>query len=578
MLIKKRIKGVAIFFLVALCLLIIRLIQIQLISTESYSKHRINLIEQSVNQRVQSIVLDGGRGKFYDRNGTLLNYEPQITLILFPFLNNMDWPVEKIAEIIDVAPSQLIVAIRNEKEPFTFEENGQPISLTENQMEQLNALKIPGVFAASILKPIESRLAEQLIGGVTNVNSAGYEEEGLSPNDKVGDRGLERQLDAYLRSQGESKLVYHVDGMGGPLFGVHVKYVSPGSALYPVKVNTTLDSQWQRVAEELADEEKIQKGGLLVIDIESSEIIVSVSRPRVDTKDPYKDNGAQNKMLTQSTVGSVFKTVVAAAAIEEKMVDDSQIFDCDRTINGGIEKERPLGMLHFNDSFAQSCNRTFGELGIALSKKNPALIQEYAEKLQLVGQSGWEGNVFHSSLVQLHNEEKGQVWREDVDFTDSNFIAQTAIGQKDVQATPLAVANMMATIARGGERKMVKAVSGIEFANGTTAARFEDDEVAGETISAVTAKKLQQLLREVVEDGTASSLQDLPINIAGKTGTAQTDVDNRLVNMWFAGYFPAEKPKYAFVVVKLGVSDQEKSATRTFGEYIKKIYAQNLIK
>jgi len=578
MLIKKRITGIAIFFLVALCLLIARLVHIQLISTESYSKHRINLIEQSVNQRVQSIVLDDGRGKFYDRNGILLNYEPQYTLILFPFLNNMDWPVEKIAEIINVAPSELQVAIRNKKEPFAFEKNGQPIFLTENQKLEVNTLKIPGIFAASILKPIESKLAEQLIGGVSNVKSAGYEEEGLLPTDKVGDRGLERQLDAYLRSQGESKLVYHVDGMGGPLFGVNVKYVSPGSALYPVKVNTTLDSEWQRAAEELADEENIQKGGLLLIDIETSEIIVSVSRPRVDAKNPYKDTGAQNKMLTQATVGSVFKTVVAAAAIEENMIDDSQTFDCNRTINGGVEKERPLGILHFADSFAQSCNRTFGEIGVALSEKDPALIQEYAEKLQLVGQSGWKGNVFHSSLVQLHNEEKGQVWRDGVDFTDSNFVAQTAIGQKDVQATPLAVANMMATIARGGERKMVKAVSNIEFANGTTAARFEDVEVDGDKIAPVTAKKLQQLLRGVVEDGTASSLQDLPINIAGKTGTAQTDVQNKLVNMWFAGYFPVEKPKYAFVVVKLGVGDQEKSAIRTFGEYVKKINNQNLIK
>ena len=121
-------------------------------------------------------------------------------------------------------------------------------------------------------------------------------------------------------------------------------------------------------------------------------------------------------------------------------------------------------------------------------------------------------------------------------------------------------------------------MSNIEFANGTKAARFEDVEVDGDTIAPVTAKKLQQLLRGVVEDGTASSLQDLPVNIAGKTGTAQTDVQNKLVNMWFAGYFPVEKPKYAFVVVKLGVGDQEKSAIRTFGEYVKKIHNQNLIK
>lgn len=577
MVIKKRVTGVAVFFLLALGLLIARLVHIQLISTESYSKHRINLIEQSVNQRVQSIVLDDGRGKFYDRNGTLLNYEQQYTLVLFPFVKTMNWPLEQVAEIIQVPPSQLQIALQNHKEPFSFEISEKPVMLTESQMRKLNALKIPGVFATSTLKPADSKIAEQLIGGLSNVSSARSEEEGLSPAVQVGDRGLEKQLDAYLRSQGESKLVYHVDGMGGPLFGVNVKYVNPGNSLYPVKVNTTLDSKLQQVAEELMDEEKVENGGMMLVDIEKSEIVVSVSRPRVDSKDPYRNNGAKNKMLTQAAVGSVFKTVVAAAAIEENVVDEQEFFNCDRTIHGKIEKDRPLGMLNVADSFAQSCNRTFGELGVRLSEKDPTLIQKYAEKLQLIGQSGWRGNVFHSSLIQLHNEESGQIWRKEVDFTDPNFIAQTAIGQKDVQVTPLAVANMMATIARNGERREVKAVSSIEFANGTTAARFDDHKMEGSQIAPKTAQKLQQLLSSVVSNGTASSLQSLPVRVAGKTGTAQTNVENQLVNSWFAGYFPVEKPKYAFVLVKLGVNDQQTSASKTFGEYVKRVYERSLI-
>ena len=88
MLKKKRIKVLASIILFGLCILLVRLVQIQLVQTESFSKHRVNLLEESVNQRIQSFVLDDGRGSFYDRNGMLINEQEVPMLILFPFLNN----------------------------------------------------------------------------------------------------------------------------------------------------------------------------------------------------------------------------------------------------------------------------------------------------------------------------------------------------------------------------------------------------------------------------------------------------------------------------------------------------------
>lgn len=580
MLWRKRIKRLGVCFLCGLCILIARLVQIQLVSTESYSTHHINLIEQSVNQRMQSIMLDDGRGKFFDRNGEPLNHEQVHTVILFPFLKQMTWPVEEVAAILNVPTSQLKTEVNKAEEPFSLERDGEPMELSKSAMEAINALKIPGVFAATINKPKKELVAEQLIGGLNTaqaVKGDAYEAENLAPNDIIGDRGLQQQLDAYLRSQGESKLVYHVDGMGGPLFGINVKYLSPGNALYPVKVNTTLDLDLQQAAEEVADQTQIEKGGMIVLDIQKSEIVASVSRPRENERDPYLNDGAKNHMLTQATIGSVFKTVIAAAAIEEGILDENQLYNCDLTINGSTEKTRPLGMLNFSDSFAQSCNRTFAELGRALSSQDSSLMEEYAEKLQLIGQSGWKGQVYHSPLVQLYQEEKGRVWKEGVDATDLNYVAQTAIGQKDVQVTPLAMANMMATIARNGERQMITAVRDIKFANGTTAANFKNQQIEGETISPATAKRLQQLLKGVVDHGTAESLKQLPVTVAGKTGTAQTNVEKKKVNTWFAGYFPADKPQYAFAVVKLDVTANEQSAASVFGEFVNKIYSEGYI-
>lgn len=574
MLKKRRVTWMAIIFLSGLCVIMIRLMNIQLISTESYSKHQINLLEASVSQRVQSIVLDDGRGKFYDMSGNLLNYEQVPALILFPFLKTMTWPIEELSGLLNISSSQLKNVLANAEEPFVYEVNGKPLSLTERQMEQINDLKIPGVYASYQLIPSERKLASQLIGGLTHSDEEKkkrYKDRGDLQYIQIGDRGLQQRFDEFLLSQGESKLVYHVDGIGGPLFGLQVKFLSPGNPLYPVQVLTTLNTNLQQVAEDILDAHNVKKGGLLLIDIQSSEIRALASRPNIDANNPYKGEGAKNWMFTQSTVGSVFKTVVAAASIQEGLVDGNHLYNCDLTIDGSAETQRPLGMLNFSDSFAQSCNTTFAELGVRLANKDPELLENYAKKLQLIGQSGWRGKLYHSDFWQLQSEEEGRVWVNEDFKKDPKLVAQTAIGQQDVQATPLAVANMMATIARDGKAKMVKVVSRVQYANGTTVADFKDQNQPGDSISASTAKSLQQLLAKVVESGTGTSLNSLPLKVAGKSGTAQTNVETGQINTWFAGYFPVEEPKYALVVVKLNTSQQEQHATAVFKEYVQKI-------
>lgn len=84
---EKETNEVAGTFLTTFMLMLIgRLAYIQLVSTESFSKHDVNLLEASVNQRSQILKIDDGRGKFYDRNGEPLAHEEIPTLVLFPFL------------------------------------------------------------------------------------------------------------------------------------------------------------------------------------------------------------------------------------------------------------------------------------------------------------------------------------------------------------------------------------------------------------------------------------------------------------------------------------------------------------
>lgn len=575
---RRRMIITAIILMFFITILLVRLVQIQLVTTESFSKHDINLLEASVKQRSQVLKIDDGRGKFYDRNGKPLTHKEIPTLVLFPFLKKMIWPADQVAKIIGISEQELRDAVARANEPFVFG-GDRPIKLTASQSEKINDLQIPGVFAVNQKFNNDYILAAQLIG--TTIKSDAIKKERypkltLSADTRIGDTGLQRTFDEFLLSEGESSLVFHVDANGGPLFGEDVRYVEPANPLYPVKVVTTIDKDIQEKAEQLVDKYGIKNGGLVLLDIEKSEIVAMVSRPAFSIVNP-NGKGTVNMMTTQETPGSVFKTVTAAAAIDYGLVPPSRTFNCNRTIDGRIDTAHPKGMLDFEHSFAQSCNRTFADLAKEMTKNNPDYLEKYAEKLGLIGQSGWQGNVYHTKITQLYHEQTGKVWYDDKLKKDEKMIAKTAIGQQDVQTTPLAIANMMATIARGGKKEMVKAVSRVEFNNGTTVVDFPNQNMDTENISPYTAMKLQKLLRGVVTEvkGTGSLLQNMPYEVAGKSGTAQTNIAARKLNKWFAGYFPYKKPKYALVTVHLDTTENSSSMSLLFADIVRTIHQMN---
>jgi penicillin-binding protein 4B len=574
---RKRVRLFSIVLLLALCALSGRLMQLQLFQTESYSEHKINLLEESVAQRTQQLVIDEGRGEFLDRNGDPLTFTEKNVLVLFPFLKQMEWPVEEVANILHIPPQTIKTKVEEAKGPIIFG-GKEPLRLSEDQMREINSLEIQGVFALAKKFKSSEVPASQLIG-VTGENTEEfhrrYPDRVKGANQKIGVSGLQENFDEWLVAEEQAKLIYHVDAMGGPLFGVDVKYLAPANPFYPLNVKTTIDAGMQLALEEVADTYHIQKGGLLLLDIEKSEILASVSRPYMKSRDPF-NGGATNYMLKALIPGSVFKTVVAAAAMDEGLVDERRIFPCDEDIRGDAA-EKPHGNINIKTSIAVSCNRTFADLAKELTEKDDHLLDEYAEKIGLLGEIAWKGNVFHyESFPQLQVSE-GRIFVSDEERKDPNYVSQTGIGQREVRVTPLGIANMMATVARGGEKFQVSAVSSVQYQNGTNMFAFPKQKIEGETITPFTAMKLQQYLRGVVNspEGTAPYLQTAAYTIAGKTGTAQTGSfrgEKELYNKWFAGYFPFEKPKYALVAVNMDVTIDEGGIYPIFKDSVDAIY------
>lgn len=572
-------------FMVCFALLLGRLMELQLFATEHFSKHGINLLKESVTQRSQEIVIDSGRGSFLDRNGDSLIFQNLPVLVLFPFLNHTDWDSQKVAEIIGVSNWSIKNAVNQAKRPFAFGDP-EPVRLTKQQMKKINELQIPGVFAVEKKYKKQNSLAEHLIG-ITGENDklfkVRYPDKNLQDHTYIGLTGMEKSFDEFLLPDGEVKLVYHVDANGDPLFGIDVKYVEPANPFYPINIKTTIDSELQQIAETLVDKHNIHNGGLVLMDLDDNSVLSMVSRPKINREDPFnkKDGSIENVMLKQQITGSIFKTVVAAAAIDHHLDDPKRLYNCSQKINGEPDLTYQHGNLNFLNSFARSCNNTFATLAKELKDIDPDLLEEYAKKLSFIGSTGWKGDIYHyHDFKQIPDEDSGRIFLSEEEKKDRNFVALTGIGQHEVRATPLAVANMMATIARGGKKEMVKIASEIQYKNWTSLLAFKEKSLDGETISSSTAKKLQSMLREVVinNDGTGKWFNNLPYEVAGKSGTGETGKyigAQQLHNKWFAGYFPYERPKYALVVVNLDVPSDEGGVNLLFADMVRAIYNVN---
>src|SRR5690606_24230490 len=125
---------------------------------------------------------------------------------------------------------------------------------------------IPGIIAIDKKIAPQPLLAGQLIG-ITGENQQELlerypERKGIHPI-KIGISGLQQQFDPFLLPEIPSKLIFHVNGIGDPLFGIDVKYTGQSNPYYPLNVKTTLHKQIQENIESLVDHHKMAKGGVV---------------------------------------------------------------------------------------------------------------------------------------------------------------------------------------------------------------------------------------------------------------------------------------------------------------------------
>lgn len=547
-----------------------RLFWIQVAAATDFTDRGIDLVRNSVLQRQRGLALDSGRGRFLDRHGTPLTGEVRKGVLVFPVRDGYDGSDEqkrnlyRLLRTNDVRWREFAAGL---KEPAWWcNEQGEPIALSAAEAAALDALQLPNVRVAELtIRYPDPMPASQLIGYVgrnpdriETVFRNQLEKGQLHLDSEIGASGLERTFEPWLRSLGPTTLSYFTDAGKRPLPGLDARMVSAETAHYPLSVHTTLDAGLQRAVERQMKRLDVSEGAVVVLDAATADVLVMASRPDYDPNNVnLAAGGWANRALVPTEPGSIFKTVIAAAALETGAVRPNETFDCAGELGkyGFRCWYKPgHGAVTLEQAFAESCNITFAKVMMRLSAEE---VEAAARKLGLLAPVGWRGKISGSGeWRQLDGEGAGQLFAAGTPRNDEGVLMQTAIGQRDVRVTPLQAANLVVTLLHGGEVREPRVATAVTLKDGKELETFPERMLLsrGDGVSAATARKLLAWMREVVESGTGASLKQAKWPLAGKSGTAQVRTGtNPVDNQWFIGYAPADKPKYAIAVLAANV-------------------------
>ena len=434
----------------------------------------------------------------------------------------------------------------------------------------------------------EGTLAAHLLGSTGEVSSEQLKEQrfkGYDAGDVIGQGGVEWSYDRWLRGRdGVAKV--EVDAMGRP----KSRTAAPGGRL-PQPGNTlvtTIDAKVQAKTEDAlrysislahsTGSYGANGAAAVVLDAKNGEVLSMASYPTYDpdvfvggiSQKDYKalTNRYANYPLLNRTIqsakapGSTFKVVTATAGLEEGVIDPGTGFFCNggyvvpidtaKTVYGCWSKDGH-GTLSLVGALTQSCDVYFYNVGYRFYGRQGTELSDWAGRLGMGKTTG----------IDIPGEVAGRVptwkWRQshfksEIDklWTPGHSLL-LAIGQGDLEATPLQLAVTYAAIANGGT--IVKPHLGLKVvdAQGKVVRDLDPGNAGKVDISQHTLDVVRRGLREAASAPTGTSaavFAGYPVAVAGKTGTAEVWDGSRMVDYaWYASYAPADDPKYVTVVM-----------------------------
>lgn len=572
----ERLVVLRLFSIVAVLVLLIAFWRLQVVRSDYYGQ----LAERN---RIRTLPIMAPRGLIRDRSGRVLvdNYPAFSVILVREHMPVSRAQLESIARGLHMEPAWLEQHLTEYRDapayqPIVLKDEAtlEDIAFIEAHRQDFRDLELlllyrrrypPGGFGAHGFGYVGEASKEE-------VGPGGYE-----PGDIIGKKGLERQYNKILQgTNGERRAI--VDSRGREVDRLDYKPPVPGR---PIRV--TLDYDVQLAAERMLEG---RKGAIVALNPQTGDILALASRPTFDPNlfagripaeewqrlmdDP--DKPLLNRTIqAQLSPGSVFKIIVATAALEEGLFDKPFTVHCNGSaVHYGrvFQCWRPEGhgAVGLHEAIVHSCDVFFYEVGKRLGIER---IAYYAQKLGLGQPTG----------VDLPAEAAGLVpspeWKQRV-RKQPWWVGETisvAIGQGPLMVTPLQLAYMAGGIASGGVFVRPRLI--LEPENGANGAPRR---VA---LKERTILELTNGLWGVVNEGGTGAAARLPnLDVAGKTGTSQLvglDTLRRVGgqrqfvdNAWFVGLAPRRNPE--IVVAVLLEHGEHGSAAAPLGREVLRAY------
>ena len=449
------------------------------------------------------------------------------------------------------------------------------------QIREQNA-KLAGMYVTTepIVTYTLGNLVSHVLGYVGPISSQEYEtrKNTYRNDDIIGKDGIQKIFEEYLKGKdGVKQVDMTVDGT------ITSEYVSE-EAVAGADVILTIDSNLQKVAEEALEKNikdiaagkygkkyDAKAGAVVVMDVNTGDVLALASYPDYNPEkysEEYSPNDTTGKYLnraisSEQPPGSTFKMAVATAALDTKeittktKINDTGIYPygdrqaCWYYRSYGVGH----GYLNLTQAIKYSCNYFFYDLGYRIGIEKVA---EYAYKYGLGKRTG----------IELSGEAQGTVASKEYAKSVGNnewYVSDTlsaVIGQSYNKFTPIQMAKYISMIANGGKNIDVSIIKSIINPDGTEVSKDEIKNYANEKTG--TENELKEVLNiskenlDAIRDGmrgvtsepggTAySTFADFDIDIAGKTGSAQTGIEGE-AHGWFTGFAPYDNPEIAVVV------------------------------
>jgi penicillin-binding protein 2 len=611
-------------------ILFLRLWALQMLSGDKYRA-------QANENRARTIRLDAPRGTIIDRKGRVLVRNVIGTSVeLWP----ADLPknrearlavLRRLATVVRIPEQQLLRRLREHaSDPLTPVVIRRGIRDDQYWFIKEHQNQFPGVqLAETYLRKYPYRsLSAHVLGHVGEIDAEELRRMkrlGYKLGDVIGQAGVEARFDSYLRGQdGAAQLT--VDSRGRPTSAIEVtENPQPGNTL-----RLTLDIRLQRTAEEAlrygialahtAGAWAADGGAIVALDPRDGAVLALASYPTFEpsvyvSRDPRKLAPLQNEQVARRRnhpglnralsvtypPGSTWKPVTALAAMQEHILSPYSSLLCSPSFTAYGQKFNNWTpyisqWIELPSALAQSCDTYFYQVGLDFYELPPDrghALQQWASRFGFGAPTGVDVGPESAGLVPTpewrRKQFSGASYTE-IDRTwKPGYSIQLAIGQGDLEVTPIQMARFYAMLANGGQVVTPYLVEDVEQPSSDPRSRqvlrlFAPKPPTPSGVDPAALAVVKRGLDEATHApyGTSSGVFGaFPVPIAGKTGTAEKLISLpgyperlKLDQSWWCGYGPIDSPTIAVCVViengGHGGSAAAPAALKVFEKYFKK--------